>query len=91
MQEVPPRRFFFVHVTQEPETVLLTEVRKQNLARGSPRSFFFTSRSLQNQSQILIVLQTNKALPDEGQQLNYKFDTDQDRVLIMRLTGYRTR
>ena len=35
--------------------------------------------------------QKNKALPAEGQYLNYNNNTDQGRDQIMRRTGYRTR
>ena len=55
-----------------------------------PRSFFSTPVSLQNQSQLLIVQQKNKTLPEGGQQLNTKNDTDKDRVLIHSQVEYRT-
>ena len=56
-----------------------------------PHSFFSLPGQLQNQGQILIVLKKIKALPEGGQQLNYNNNKDQDRVLIRRQTGYRTR
>ena len=62
----------------------------QNFARGSPTQLFFLFGSIQNQTQILIVQQKNKLLPDEGQQLNYKYNTDQGRFIILRQIGYRT-
>ena len=56
-----------------------------------PRSSFFSmSRSLQNQGQLLLVLQKNKALPEGSRQLNSQNDTDQDQVLIRRRNGYPT-
>ena len=60
------------------------------LQRVPPRSFFSPSGSLQNQSEILIGLKKNKALPEGGQQLNPKNDIDQDQVIIRRWTRYFT-
>ena len=71
-------------------SISFTNWRKQpKLFKGFPHVDFFGS--IQNQSQILIMLQKNKALPEGGQRLNYKYDTEQERVLICRRTRYRTR
>ena len=55
-----------------------------------PHGFFSSPASLQNQSQLLLVLQKKKALPEGGQQINSKNESDQDQVIIFRWNGYRT-
>ena len=67
-------------------SVPLTEGKNEIFARSSPVeiSFFPLPGSLQNQIHILLVLQKIKALPEGGQQLNSKYNTDQGRVLIHR-------
>ena len=54
------------------------------------RNFFSPPGSLKNQSQILMVLQKNKALREGGHQLNSNNDTYQDRILICSRAGYWT-
>ena len=49
----------------------------------NPRRFFSLPRSLHNQGQLLILQQKNKALPEGGQRLNSKNDTNQDRVYFV--------
>ena len=78
----------FLYLTSLVCVVLvpLTEANNQNLARGflTQISFFSPPGSLQNQNQLLLVLQKIKAMPEGGQQLNSKNDTDQGRVLVRR-------
>ena len=46
------------------------------LQEVTPSSIFSPTTVLQNQSQLLLVLKKKKALPEGGQELNYKYGTD---------------
>ena len=83
-------RGFLNDIFFNSQSVSPTEANNQNFAWGSPTWIYFSAQFLQNQIQVLLVLQKNKALPEGGQQPNSKYETDQDQVLIIRGTGYRT-
>ena len=59
--------------------------------QGVPPRRFFSARFTPESESDFNSAGTNKALPEGGKQLNSKNDTDQDRVIIRRRTGYRTR
>ena len=56
----------------------------------NPRSLFSPIRVIPESESEFNCAAKNKGLLAEGQQLNSKYDTYQDQVLILRRTGYRT-
>ena len=78
LKGVPPlSSFLYLIYLVDVVSVPLTEGNNHIFSRGSPL-VFYPPGPLHNQIQILFVLQKNQALPEGGQRLNYKNDTDQD-------------